>query len=244
MITSFGRGRAGAVLEGGAACEGPRKRGPYLLVLMLGLGMSAQAAVDWMAFSSAEFAVRAEPQRRIEAERFDEALMRAAIFHATNRVRREHGLPVFTHLPQLDVAADLKAAAGVLQPELRHENPLPVTALPADRVEASGLKYRRVAENLARLTIYDVPAGSTEIGVRQHGGTTEFFDPKTKQPVREATYAGFAASVVAAWMKSPGHRANILNRELTSLGVAARFCFSPIGHQPQVYAVQVFFTPR
>jgi uncharacterized protein YkwD len=58
------------------------------------------------------------------------------------------------------------------------------------------------------------------------------------------TYASFAARVVDDWMNSPPHRANLVNPELTSLGCAARTCLSWRGRQEQIYAVQVFFTPR
>jgi uncharacterized protein YkwD len=215
--------------------------GLFLLLLPAGL---AGATVDLAAVSPAEFAVRPEVLERIDPEHFHAALLNAAIFHETNRIRRAQALPAFTHLAKLDDAADLKAAVGVVQGDLDHLNPLPSTAQPADRVAAVGLKYRRVGENLARLTIYAVRPGTTEIGVRQRGLETEFFDVETREPVRANTYAGFATAVVEAWMHSPGHRANIVNRDYASLGIATRFCLSPLSRQPQIYAVQVFFTPR
>ena len=45
-------------------------------------------------------------------------------------------------------------------------------------------------------------------------------------------------------MKSPGHRANLVNPEFTSLGCAARPIRSPVARHEQVYAVQVFCAPR
>jgi uncharacterized protein YkwD len=201
-------------------------------------------AADWPTMTPGEFAGRPEVQARVNFAEFDADLMGAAIFHETNRVRRELGLAPFAHLAKLDAAGDLKAAIGVVQGELVHENPLPLTATPADRVKAVGVAYRQVAENIARLTLFDLPAGTTQVGVRERNGRTEYYHLDTKRAVELRSYAGFAESVVRSWMNSPGHRANIVNPALTALGCAARPCRSPLNQQEQIYAVQVFCTPR
>lgn len=212
-------------------------------LLALLLSTSVVTAVDWQAVPPEEFARLPEVQARVVFEDFNRALMSAAIFHETNRVRQRLGLPSFLHEPKLDTAADLKAAIGVLQSELTHENPLPNTATPADRVRSVGLRYRQVSENIARLGLFDVPPGISQVGVRQRGGRPEFYRLDTKQAVQLRTYSDFAEAVVASWMNSPGHRAHIVSRELISLGCAARPCRSQVVNHEQVYAVQVFFTP-
>jgi len=214
------------------------------VLAFLMLAAAGLAAPAWQAMAPAEFAVREEVQARIDFEAFNPALMNAAIFHETNRVRQRLGLPLFVHLPKLDDAADLKAAVGVTQDELTHENPLPLTATLVDRVRAVGLRYRQAAENLARLGIFDLPAGSTQVGVRQRDGRTEYYHLDTKRPVTMRTYASFAEAVVQSWMNSPSHRANIVNPAFTSLGCATRTCYSRMNRHEQLYAVQVFFTPR
>lgn len=213
-----------------------------LLIFLLLAGRIA--AMDWQSLSPEEFARLSEVQARVVFEDFNRPLMNAAIFHETNRVRQRLGLTPFLHELKLDDAADLKASIGVLQSELTHDNPLPNTATPADRVRSVGLRYRQVAENIARLGLFDLPSGVSQVGVRQRPGRTEFYRLDTKQPVLLRTYAGFAAFVVASWMNSPGHRAHIVNPELTSLGCAARPCRSQVVGHEQVYAVQVFLLPR
>lgn len=210
---------------------------------MLFLAVTVQAA-DWYALSPDEFAQQSAAQARIEPAEFDQALMNAAIFHETNRVRRQFGLPAFTHVAKLDAAADLKASVGVLESEVKHTNDLPFTATPADRVKWVALDYERVAENIARISSYDLPSGMTQLGVRSRNGTDEFYRLDTGRAVELQTYAGFATQVVESWMKSPGHRANIVDPHLVSLGCAARPCRSFVSRHEQIYAVQVFFTPR
>ena len=200
-------------------------------------------AVDWYQYSPEQFAVQPITQARIDPADFDGQLMAAAIFHETNRVRLQQGLPRFTHAAQLDVAATRKATLGVLEIEVRHTSDFPFSATPGERVKSAGLDYERVAENIARIGSYDLPEGMTRLGVRQRNGRDEFYRLDTGRPPELQTYAGFATQVVASWMASPGHRANILDPRLVSLGCAARPCRSLISRHEQIYAVQVFFTP-
>ena len=51
------------------------------------------------------------------------------------------------------------------------------------------------------------------------------------------TYLACADQIVKQWMKSPGHRANILNRKLTFLGCGAHACRCPKFH---LHATQNF----
>lgn len=201
-------------------------------------------ATDWHALMPEEFARRPEVRARVDFAAFDRVLMAAAIFHESNRVRARLGLPAFVRLPKLDAAADLKASVGVVQNELTHTNPLPLTAQPADRVKAVGLRYRQVAENIARLGLFDLPAGTSQVMIRERAGRTEFLNPLTREPAELLSYAGFAELALRSWMNSPGHRAHLVNPELTHLGTAARPCRSPVVHHEQVYAVQVFLEPR
>ncbi|HEX2861680.1 MAG TPA: CAP domain-containing protein, partial [Lacunisphaera sp.] len=215
-----------------------------VVLLVLGTVSARAAAPDWRALPPEDFERRAEVKTVVDHGSFDADLMAVAIFHETNRVRRRLGLEAFTHLAKLDEAADLKAVMGVMQEELTHHNPLPETATPAARVESVGLVYRVVAENLARLSLLNVPPGVTQIGIRRRGGRDEPYLLDTGRTVEPHTYASFAARVVEDWMNSPGHRANIVSPELKQLGCAARPALSWKGRQEQVYAVQVFFTPR
>lgn len=224
--------------------ENSTARGMNRLLIYTMLVSVGWAAPDLQQLSAEEFDQLPEVQSVIDYGNFDQSLMVAAIFHETNRVRRQMGLRPFTHLPKLDKAADLKAAIGVMQGELSHRNPMPLTSTPADRVRAVGLSYRQVAENIARLGILNLPAGVTQVGVRTRTGRDEYYQLDTKSTLEPRTYAGFAAAVVQAWMNSPTHRANIVNPGFQSLGCGARVCRDLANRHEQIYAAQVFFTPR
>jgi len=77
---------------------------------------------------------------RIEVTRFDRKLMAQAIFHETNRVRLELGLPVFRSLSKLDEAADREAAVGKVYQPPSHTNPFPMIGRHSSACSMSALK--------------------------------------------------------------------------------------------------------
>lgn len=57
------------------------------------------------------------------------------------------------------------------------------------------------------------------------------------------SYEALAQVFVREWLESPGHRVNLLSRDVTPLGCAARLVRVPVG-PPRVFAVQVFARPK
>lgn len=147
----------------------------------------------------------------IDAARLDQALLARAIFDETNRVRVQLGRKPFAREPKLDEAADTQANIGALFRPPSHTNPFPLIATPADRVRFAGLDPLRVSENIALLSIYDVP-GNASVYSLKNDPTPR--DPRTGEPLRVHTYATFAKAIVGEWMNSPGHRANIVDEKL------------------------------
>ncbi len=213
-----------------------------ILFLVLAGHVLATTPVRWHRLTPGQFAQRSEVNERIDFTAYDHRLMVAAIFHETNRIRREQQLKVFGHLPKLDAAAEIQAGLGALLPGMSHRLPLPSLAGVADRVGAVGLKPRIVAENLALTMTMESEVRAADIQARGAGSERRYFDPGTNRELRQLTYARFAAVVVQQWMDSPGHRANLLNPELAYLGCSARWRkdFSGVD---LLYSVQVFFTP-
>lgn len=172
---------------------------------------------------------------------FDRALLATAIFHESNRIRRQLGLRPFLRLPQLDEAADLEAAVGRVYRPPSHTNPFPLIGTPLERVKYVGLKPRQVAENIALLPILDISL-DLGVGVTVRDGRRLFVHPETQEELKPSTYGKFAAALVQGWMDSPPHRANIANPELIYLGCSAQPTTNLLGVE-QLFCVQVFFTP-
>ena len=153
-------------------------------------------------------------------EDFDHELLARAIFEESNRVRAAHGLPALARTPALDAAADEQASYLVLAMKAQHSNPFPGAHTVRERVERAGLQGGLVAENALWIPVLR-PAGS---------------------PNRYYTYSEYAAFLLAGWMNSPGHRANLLNPAFKLTGCASRFGHAVMAADQRVYATQVFFT--
>lgn len=199
------------------------------------------AEVNFAALSAEEFARLPQLQEKLNLEELDRALLAAAIFHESNRVRSELGLRRFAKLTRLDDAAETQANIGAIFRPPSHTNPFPMIATPVDRVRQVGLNPKQVAENIALLSVYNVPSGTNFYISDERDGRLR--DLRTGDVLEHHTYESFAAAVVQAWMNSRSHRANMVNPELTHLGSSTKATQSMQG-VGMVFAVQVFYTPH
>lgn len=211
------------------------------LGLMLTLGTAlAVHGKDYSKLTGANFALLAELHEPIEVASLDRTLLARAIFHESNRVRREHNLPRFRPARLADVAAETQASFCGFRGEIGHDNPLPGLATPLDRIQRAGLKVALVAENISLGPNFAV-APNGEFGVVSRGGRRYFVDPRTGEEVKWHTYETFARWVVQAWMDSPPHRVNLMNPQFELLGCAVWPARSRTGAD-LIVSTQVFAT--
>ncbi len=208
---------------------------PLLPVLAL-LGVNAPAQTEPAGEE------KAGPDSTIAPETFDGALLARLIFAETDRVRRAHGLKEFTASTEADAAAEIQARLGSMGGAPTHTNPFPNVATPIDRANWVGLRVALVGENVARMPLLDT-GRNLEFEVRRSGDRRTYHDIDTGRELRPHTYASFAGDVVARWMASPGHRANILNGKYRVLGVGVHPTQGTTGADI-VYSVQLFVTPE
>jgi uncharacterized protein YkwD len=160
--------------------------------------------------------------RPLEAATFDGPLLSRAIFQEVNRVRVSFGLAAVGPNRELDAAADEQASHLVLIAGVEHANFLPGEETPRARVARVGIYPPVVGENALMMPLFGPPG----------------------RPLPPYTYRTFAALLVEGWMNSPGHRANILERDFRLAGVATRLGRSPRTGTLLAYAVQVFIVPN
>ena len=177
----------------------------------------------------------------LSLETLDVERLGAALFHETNRVRREHGLPLFRGLAKLDQAADLQAGAAALKRTADHTHILPPLATPADRIRHVKLQLGAVGENAALLPFVDVPPAHG-ISLAVKNGSASYFDGLTGEPAKPHTYASFAATALEAWLSSPPHRAGLLNPVFRYVGCSARPTRQISGAE-MIACIQVFYAP-
>jgi uncharacterized protein YkwD len=140
----------------------------------------------------------------------------AALLAETNRVRKRHGISPLRPRAELNLAADDQAALMALMLSSRHDSPVPGRETPWERVRRRGYEAAKVAENVA-----SIPVGK---GAQ-------------RQSVEQ-----IVATLVEQWLESPGHRANLLSRELTYFGASVRLSRLP-GDLWCAFGVQVFCAP-
>lgn len=154
--------------------------------------------------------------KELLGDKFTREELAKALLVETNRVRVAHWCRALKPLKPLAEAADDQAAFLTLIGESSHYSPVKGQQTAADRVRQHGLWDVLVGENVLAMTIL---AGE-----------------------KPATVESVAAQLVEQWMNSPGHRANLLNRDFTHFGGAVRFA-KGIGQTERSYAVQVFAKP-
>ena len=183
-----------------------------LLTLPLGAEDTVQPApwtfADYERFNSATFRLHPPVLKVMDRDKMDVGLLNAAIFFATNTEREKHKLPVFQTSRALSACAYEHSRDMALENFFSHENPNdPAKRTVWQRMEVKGLKSGERSENIAMRTTNGL------------------------------TYLAFADEMVKLWMNSPGHRANILNRNLRFLGCGVHACTCPKFH---LYATQNF----
>jgi uncharacterized protein YkwD len=178
--------------------------------------------------------------RTIDPQKVDQALLAAALFHETNRLRQKHGRPPLRQDARLDAAARMHAGDMARKNYLDHINPHnPERRTPQDRALLAGFHFRFLAENVA--THFTIQYQSGRAVYRVPAGTGFSYRPDGP-PIPRHTYRSFAAAVLAQWMNSPGHRRNILADPPERFGSDCRLRQEQ-GGLDQFYCVQLFGAP-
>jgi uncharacterized protein YkwD len=156
--------------------------------------------------------------RPVEAEAIDQWLFSAALLRAVNAERCRRGLTPLASDPALERAAAYHSGDMVVHGFFGHDSPVEGRRTPRERVEQAGAGYARIAENIARTSLYAFDG--RHFYVRDPAACVFSFTPDGP-PVPRRSYAGAAARLLENWLDSPGHRRNILDPAMTHHGAGA-----------------------
>lgn len=168
----------------------------------------------------------------------DYTLMHAAIFHATNKIRNKRKLSILDYHKLLEDAAVLHAKDMVEHNFFAHTNSKSKKKkTPNDRGSLVGMQNPFVAENIAEA-----------FGIQYKSNTRVYIlgDKKFSYTIDGPiipphTYLSFADYVLESWMKSKGHRENILSKHALQLGCGAYYYENTIfNDMPSFKVVQNF----
>lgn len=166
----------------------------------------------------------------------DTLFLDAAVFHASNEVRRKNGLAPFQYDPGLYLASSGHATSMVYRMFFNHTNPYsPYERTAQRRVELYTKRFKRVGENIGKYQT--LVSGDYMIARwdRSHN-RYEFLNESDNKLCKPFTYAEYARFVVEQWMASTPHRNNLMNPAYTYLGCAARLSPEPYLHKKIPYA--------
>lgn len=155
----------------------------------LSLKLHEWSSDDYANFDYDKFSKLSVINQQIDPNDFDQDLMNACIFYQTNYQRRKFGSTSFTYKSGLEKAATMHSTDMAQYGFFHHVNPYDARKKePHMRMEMFGITNGATSENIAS---------------RSESSVSYWF---------------LAAQFLQQWMDSPGHRQNILDSRLNSLG--------------------------
>lgn len=175
---------------------------------------------------------------RIVPGNIDFALLNAAIFYETNREREKHSLLQFEYSEKLEKMAMGHSADMVKYNFFSHNSRVPGKRTLEDRLKKMGLKNLYAGENIAEYALLEIAEGEPYYPPSQYG----YFRNMQGDTIYMYTYIALAKEIVKGWMNSPGHRANILNKKFTHMGIGNALYYDGKGIDkvPRVKTTQNF----
>jgi len=192
-------------------------------------------------YDPSSFAKLPAARQTINPDAINHDVLDAAVFHETNRRRQQQGLLALKQDDKARAAATMRSRDMAKGGFVDHENPDPKKKTMSDRAKLVGLRPRVLAENVASTFGRRYKSGQPFYTREQNGRKIYSYEPDGP-PIPMHTYLSFAEALVDSWMKSPGHRKNILHREVEYVGCACDLPRNPNAMET-FYCTQVFFTP-
>ncbi|WP_428655356.1 CAP domain-containing protein [Runella sp.] len=202
------------------------KRALRFLFLLLLAGSFKTEQPDYYGVPLERFVQLPELKHFVDARKPDYELLDAAIFHLTNQARSKFGLKLLRYDPGLHQTAQGYATDMIQMGFYGHTHPYsPSLATISDRVKVHTWAFLRKGENIGQYQVIDTTP--TYCCRKKRDGTFEYMECESKAVFSPYTYEGFAEYAIGEWMKSPGHRRNVLDSTYTHLGCSARISKDP-----------------
>lgn len=151
----------------------------------------------------------------INATRIDQSLFNSALLKAVNYERCRKNRAELSSDPTLIAMAQAHSEEMAREGYFSHTSPHSATRDVGRRADRANLRRRIVGENIALNQRFSF---GSEMFITK--GTCRFVYQPSRAPVPEHSYASLAQTVVAQWMGSRGHKANILHKRYKRHGAA------------------------
>ncbi len=183
----------------------------YVFALMLALFVAGFSAV---AEACQVTALSSRHNTPINVNRPNNRLFNEVVLHYTNIERCRRGKAPFRSDAKLAGMASGHSKGMGQTGVFSHRVPKRGYETMRDRLDKARVRWRTVAENIAKNYVYAI--NRRPIMAKVNGPCQ--FRYTNGQPVPKHTYASLGKAAVAQWMGSSGHRKNILNGRFNRMG--------------------------
>lgn len=210
------------------------------LIIILPQVMSSQtwSVNDYKKHNFKSFSRSEMANRRINPESIDYALLNAAVFYATNVQRVSHARQPFTFDEALEKAASGYSFDMREYDFFSHSSRVKGKETMKKRLALVGISETVIGENIAKTFL--IALGSGEPYYTSGPLNDVYHYAKDDKVIPYMTYWDFGRDVVGVWMRSPGHKANILERRYKRMGCGVAMRKGKTGEVPMAYSTQNF----
>lgn len=156
--------------------------------------------------------------QQLPARGIDQALLDSAILYLTNVERCRAGLSPLAPDSNLSRAALGHSRDMVEYAFFSHASPVPGKFDLLDRLRGANVQFRTAAENIATAKRLEIGAGRPIYKLSGDSCAYGLTPRGNRVPIR--TYGSLANNLVGRWMRSAGHRKNIMNPDFSRHGSA------------------------
>lgn len=181
-------------------------KGLILLISVAFLSPSSWNTQEYSNYNFNSFFQRKDVNSKIDLKNMDKDLLEAAIFFASNEVRKKKRKKEFQFDSILLKAARSHSDAmnkGDFFNHTNKKNRKFRTTL--DRIERAGGGFIAMAENIAKVNVYALGKKGTYF-VNEKGNKVN----AEGKPIQTKTYKQLAQDVLDKWMNSKGHKRNLM----------------------------------
>lgn len=165
----------------------------------------------------------------------NQRLIDAAIRAEVNFHRCRSGLKSLSASKNLSQIAKTHANWMARSQTLSHKSRVSGQGTLKARLSTSGVRFRAGSENIGMVHRFRIDGQRFQI----RNASACQFSTNSGQPIPPHSYQTLARHIVTLWMKSPGHRKNILDRRVSMVGSGLAFT-SKAPHCGQFYLSQNF----
>ncbi len=175
---------------------------------------------------------------QLNFDSLDYQRLHAAVFFVTNEERSKRKLSFLAFSPELEKSAAMHSKDMYERKFFNHINPfIREKRTPNDRAGMVGISNPYLAENIAESFGLQYEPGEN---VYKRGNGRFSYEPDGEL-IQPHTYLTIAETLVDSWMKSKGHRKNILSGKALQLGCGLYFYYDKnFNNMPSFKATQNF----